>query len=74
MTDDEKRKPVQINFRAAPDLRDRLGDAVFDYGVRTGQRRLTVNEVLVDLVEKFVETEEEIQAAAKKQQQEGTLR
>lgn len=74
MTDDEKRRPVQINFRADPDLRDRLGDAVFDYAVRTGRRRLTVNEVLVELVEKFLKEEEERQAEAKKQKREGTLR
>ncbi len=62
--DDEKRKPVQINFRADPDLKERLDQAVFDHSVRTGRRRLTLNEVLVDLVEAFVDTEESLRKQA----------
>ncbi len=73
MADDEKRKPVQINFRAGPDLRDRLAEAVFDNSVRTGRRRLTVNEVLVDLVEAFVEAEAALKRPQDKQQPEGPL-
>lgn len=62
MTDDKKKPtPVQINFRADPDLRKRFEAAVFDYGYLT-RRRLTQNQVLVELAEDFVQKVAELQS------------
>jgi len=55
MTDDKKKPTVQINFRTDPALREQFEAAVFDYGYRTGRRKLTQNQVLIELVEGFVQ-------------------
>ena len=59
MTDDKRKATVQINFRADPELKKRFEEAVYDHGHRTGRRKLTLNQVLVELMEEFVHREEE---------------
>lgn len=59
MTDDKRKATVQINFRADPGLKKQFEDAVYDHGHRTGRRKLTLNQALVELMEEFVQREQE---------------
>lgn len=52
---DEKKPTVQINFRADPDLKEQFEAAVFEHGYRTGRRKLTQAQVLIELMEEFVQ-------------------
>lgn len=58
MAEDKRRNQVQINFRADPELKKEFEDAVYANEIRTGRRRLTVNQVLVELVEAFIAQEQ----------------
>jgi hypothetical protein len=61
MAEDNKRGDlVQINFRANRDLKSRFEDAVYANEIRTRRRRLTINTVLVELVEDFIAQEEKL--------------
>ncbi len=58
MAEEKRKNQVQINFRADPELKRKFEDAVYANEIRTGRRRLTSNQVLVELVEAFIEQEE----------------
>ncbi len=66
MTDEKKKPAVQINFRADPGLKEQFEVAVFDHGYRTGRRRLTQNQVLIELMEEFVQREQALRSEADK--------
>jgi hypothetical protein len=61
MTDkQQKQRPtVQINFRSDPDLKKRFEEAVYDHEIRTGRKRLTLNQVFVEFMADFIEQEQQ---------------
>jgi hypothetical protein len=60
MAEDKRKNLAQINFRADPELKKKFEDAVYANEIRTGRRRLTSNQVLIELVEAFIAQEEKL--------------